>query len=61
MPSARNSAFSLDVRAAGDGGAPGTDRGSGGRKSMGFLWVVLVIVAWVVLNAWLLPRLGVKT
>jgi len=28
---------------------------------MGFLWVVLVIAAWVVLNAFLLPRLGVKT
>jgi len=28
---------------------------------MGFLWVVLVIAAWIVLNAWLLPRLGVKT
>jgi len=28
---------------------------------MGFLWVVLVIAAWIALNAWLLPRLGVKT
>jgi hypothetical protein len=61
MPSARNSASSLEAHAAEDRDAIGAGDGSGRRKSMGFLWVVLVIAAWVVLNAWLLPRLGVKT
>jgi len=28
---------------------------------MEYLWMVLIIVVWIALNAWILPRLGVKT
>jgi hypothetical protein len=32
-----------------------------GAKVMEFLIPVVVLVAWVVLQAWVLPRFGVKT
>lgn len=40
---------------------PRTGDGSGERKPMEYLWMVLIIVVWIALNAWILPRLGVKT
>jgi hypothetical protein len=32
------------------------------KKNMADVWVIIgVVVAWIVLNRWLLPRLGVPT
>ena len=28
---------------------------------MDFLWVILFLAVWIALQAWILPRLGVKT
>lgn len=30
-------------------------------KNMGILWVVLFVVVWVALQAYILPKLGVST
>jgi hypothetical protein len=30
-------------------------------KSMGILWLVLIVVLWVALQAYILPKLGIST
>ena len=36
-------------------------RASKGGKAMGFLIPLGVLVVWIILQAWALPRLGIKT
>jgi hypothetical protein len=30
-------------------------------KNMGILWLVLIVVVWVALQAYILPKLGIST
>lgn len=32
-----------------------------GKKNMGVLWLVLILVAWVALQAYILPKMGIST